>query len=126
MNNQYIPGVCNIGPAEIARRKQFGWFFLGVTILLWASLFIYRAPQPWRWLLFFPAMFSASGFLQAALHFCAGFGSRGLFNFGDEVGRTDTVEQAEYRRKDQEKARQIGWYAALIGFAVALFSYMSI
>jgi len=24
-NNEYIPGVCNIGPAEINRRRQAGW-----------------------------------------------------------------------------------------------------
>jgi hypothetical protein len=28
----------------------------------------------------------ATGFLQAAMHFCAGFGMRGLINFGSEIG----------------------------------------
>jgi hypothetical protein len=116
---EYVPGVCNIGPAEIKRRRQAGWFGLGATILLWGAFWIFRVPAPWRLSLFFPAMIAASGFLQAALHFCAGFGMRGWFNFGSEVGKTETVEQAEFRRKDRTKARLIGLYSALVGIAVA-------
>jgi hypothetical protein len=46
---------------------------------------------------------STEGFLQTAFHFCAGFGMQGVFNFGAEVGKTETVEQAEFRQKDQRK-----------------------
>lgn len=120
---EYIPGVCNIGPAEIKRRRQSGWLGVGVTIAAWALFAVFRVPLPWRLFLFFPAMIGASGFLQAALHFCAGFGTRGVFNFGTVVGATQTVEQAEFRRKDQGKARMIGMYAALIGIAIAVAGY---
>ena len=91
---EYIPGVCNIGPAEIRRRRQSGWIGGGITI-------------------------GASGFLQAALHFCAGFGTRGVFNFGSVVGATQAVERLEFRRKDQRKARVIGLYAAMVGIGIA-------
>jgi hypothetical protein len=74
-------------------------------------------------LLFFPASLAASGFLQASMHFCAGFGSRGLFNFGDKVGMTETVIQKEFRAKDQKKARQILGLSILIGVAVAVLAY---
>jgi hypothetical protein len=117
---EYIPGVCNIGPAEIRRRRQSGWVGLGVTILLWGAFLIFHVPTPWRLLLFFPAMMSATGFLQAALHFCAGFGMRGVFNFGSEVGKTETVEKAEFRLKDRRKARMIALYSALAGIATAI------
>jgi hypothetical protein len=116
---EYVPGVCNIGPAEIRKRRQGGWVGLAVTVALWAAFLVFRVPAPWRLLLFFPAAMGAVGFLQAALHFCAGFGMRGVFNFGPEVGKTDTVEQAEFRLKDRRKARRIGLYSALIGIAVA-------
>jgi hypothetical protein len=43
---------------------------------------------------------STEGFLQTAFHFCAGFGMQGVFNFGAEVGKTETVEQAEFRQND--------------------------
>lgn len=116
---EYIPGVCNIGTAEIRRRRQSGWIGVGATILLWAVFLVFRVPAPWRLTLFVPAMLGATGFLQAAFHFCAAFGMRGVFNFKSEVGKTDTVEQAEFRRKDRQKARMIGLYSALISAAVA-------
>ena len=123
-NSEYIPGVCNIGPAEIRMRRLSGWIALVFTILLWGGFFLFRVPAPWRLLLFLPATGSAVGFLQAAMHFCANFGKRGVFNFGAEVGKTDTVEQAEFRRKDRAKALQILLYSSLIGIGVAAAAYI--
>jgi hypothetical protein len=120
---EYVPGVCNIGPAEIGRRRQAGWLGLGATALLWALLWLLRVPAAWRLLLFIPAATGASGFLQAALHFCAGFGSRGLLNFGPELGKTESVQQAEFRLTDRRRAGQIGLYSALVGIAVALAAF---
>ena len=122
-NDKYIPGVCNIGPAEINRRRRSGWFGLGLTVLVWLAFWIFRVPAPWRLTLFFPAALSAEGFLQAAMHFCAGFGMQGVFNFGSELGKTETVEQLEFRRKDQRKALLISLYSALIGIATAILGF---
>jgi len=123
MEEKYIPGVCNIGPAEIKKRKQAGWIGLTATILLWA-VFIWLDVAPlWRFLLFFPAMMSATGFLQAYMHFCAYFGFASLFNFGD-VGKTDSIQQAEFRAKDRRKAWQIVIYSILIGASIALLAYL--
>ena len=122
MQNKYIPGVCNIGPAEINKRKQAGWIGLIATIALWAIFIWFDIPSIWRLTLFFPAMMSATGFLQAYMHFCAYFGFASLFNFGD-VGKTESVSQAELRAKDKRKAWQIVIYAILIGLAVALIAY---
>jgi hypothetical protein len=121
--SEYVPGVCNIGPAEIKKRRQSGWLGLGVTLLAWVLFLVFRVPAPWRLLLFFPAAVGASGFFQAALHFCAAFGMRGVFNFGSEAGKTDTVEQAEFRIKDRNKSRQISLYSALVGIAVAVAGF---
>lgn len=118
--NEYVPGVCNIGPSEIRKRRQGGWLGLIATIVLWGLFLVLRVPAPWRLFLFLPAAMGATGFLQAALHFCAGFGMRGVYNFRPEVGKTDTVEQADFRRKDRAKANQIGLYSLLIGVVVAL------
>jgi hypothetical protein len=122
---EYIPGVCNIGPEERKRRIRGGWAGLIVTIVLEGLFIIFRAGAPWRLLLFLPAAAGAAGFLQAILHFCAAFGFSGVFNFGAEVGKTDTVEQAEFRRKDRAKALQIAGYATLIGIGVALLGYFT-
>ena len=123
MEDKYIPGVCNIGPAEIKKRKQAGWMGLIATVLLWVVFVWFGVAPAWRLLLFFPAMMSATGFLQAYMHFCVYFGFASLFNFGD-VGKTDSVQQAEFRVKDRKKAWQIVIYSVLVGAAVAFLAYL--
>ena len=123
LDSQYIPGVCNIGSAEIAARKRSGLIGLIVTSILWIAFAYFDLASSWFLVLFFPATMSATGFIQGFNHFCAGFGIRGLFNFGSTVGNTDTVSQAEFRTKDKKKAQQIFVYSVLVGLAVALVGY---
>jgi hypothetical protein len=66
-----------------------------------------------------PAGVSASGYLQAQLHFCAGFGSQGVFNFGD-VGTTQSVADAQARARDHRRSMEIGLASLAIGVAVAV------
>jgi hypothetical protein len=122
--SRYIPGVCNIGPAETAMRKRAGWAGVIVTALLWGLLATLRVKEVWYWLLFFPAASSASGFIQAKMHFCAAFGLKSLFNFGPEVGKTDTVLQAEFRALDRKKAWRILGYSSLLGLLVTFVAYL--
>jgi hypothetical protein len=119
MMGEYQPGTCNIGSAEIAKRKQIGWIGVGATAILGLALVFFHVPTVWRLSLFAPAFLAATGFLQGFMHFCAGFGMRGVFNFGPQVGKTEEVEQAEYRRKDKQKAVQIITYSALIAIVLA-------
>lgn len=121
----YIPGVCNIGAAERAQRRVFGWAGLAVTVVLWAIFILLRVGAPWRLFLLLPAAGSASGFLQDAFHFCANFGMRGVFNFGAKVGVTDTVLQAEFRAKDRRKAQQIIGLSLLIGVVIGLIGLLT-
>jgi len=123
MKNKYIPGVCNIGTAEIKKRKQAGWMGFIITVLLWAVFIWFDIPPVWRLTLFFPTMMSATGFLQAYMHFCAYFGFAPLFNFGPKVGKTDTVQQAEFRAKDKRKAWLIIIYSVIVGIIVAIIAY---
>ncbi len=120
---EYVPGVCNIGSAEIKKRKQTGWIGLIVTIALWVIFIWLDIPSIWRIILFLPAMMSAIGFLQAYMHFCAYFGFASLFNFGD-IGKINTIQQLEFRTKDRRKAWQIIIYSILIGLTVALIASM--
>ena len=122
-NTQYIPGVCNIGPAEIRLRQRAGWIGITLTAVLWSLMAYLGAGALWRLLLFFPSALSAVGFIQARMHFCAAFGMRGLFNFGSEVGRTDSALQAEFRAEDRKKALQIIVYSVLAGLIVASIAY---
>lgn len=122
---EYIPGVCNIGRAEIRQRKLLGWIALAVTIGVWLALAVFDVAPAWRLAIFVPASIAATGFLQAAWHFCATFGVLGLSNFGPSVGKTDTVEQAEFRRQDRRTAFKIIALSALAGAAVAAVAYIA-
>jgi hypothetical protein len=117
--NGYQPGICNIGSAEIARRRMAGHVGLIATVILLAVLVAIGAPLPARLLVALPAAGAASGYLQAWLKFCAGFGSRGIFNFG-AVGQTEQVPDAEARSSDRARARQIGLASLAIGVAVGV------
>jgi hypothetical protein len=119
----YVPGVCNIGAAERAQRRLSGWIGLAVTLVAEALFILLRVPAGWRLFLFLPAALGATGFLQDAMHFCAGFAMQGVFNLGPNVGKTDTVAQAEFRRKDRAKAMQIAGLSALIGAVVAVAGF---
>jgi hypothetical protein len=118
-NIEYVAGVCNIGPEEIKRRRNVGWGSLAVAVIILALL-VWAGVNPWwRLVVFFPAMLSASGFLQAYFQFCAGFARRGVFNFGT-LGQQETISDDASKTKDHRKGNQIGIYAALIGVVVAL------
>lgn len=112
---RYIPGMCNIGPAERRQRRLGG--IAGATIaIIGAALLIFSGVEwYWRLLLIIPAAGAATGLLQDAMHFCVGFGMKGVFNVLNSVGKTDSVDQVEYRRKDRAKARQILGYSLVIG-----------
>lgn len=121
--DKYIPGMCNIGPAEIRMRRTSGIIGLAITIIAFVVFYIVHIDAPLRLFIFVPAVIAASGFLQAQLHFCARFGMSGLFNFSDDIRKQESVDQAEYRRKDQQKALTIIAGSAAIGLGVALVAY---
>ncbi len=66
---------------------------------------------------------AASGYLQARLKFCAGFGRLGVYNFG-RLGSTARVEDEAARAADRRRANQIGLASGLIGLAVALVAVL--
>lgn len=115
----YRPGVCNIGPDEIARRRRAGHVGLLATVALFSVFVVVDAPALARLLVALPAAVAASGYLQAHFRFCAGFGSRGIYNFGP-LGRTETVGDADARARDRSRANQIGLASLLIGVAVGI------
>jgi hypothetical protein len=115
----YQPGVCNIGPQEIARRRRSGHVGLAVSVGLFVLLLAVGAP-PWtRLSLILTVGVSASGYLQAWLHFCAGFGSAGVYNFGP-LGTVERVDDPRARLRDRLKSLQIGLASLAIGLAVGI------
>jgi hypothetical protein len=120
---RYRSGVCNIGPEEIARRRRAGHVGLIVTMAVLALLVAIGAPHLVRLIVALPAAGAASGYLQAWLRFCAGFGSRGVFNFGP-VGPMEPVVDPEARRRDRIRSMQIGLASLAVGVVAGIVAAM--
>ena len=119
MTDQYVPGSCNIGPAEIALRRRAGHAGLVVTAALGAALLRSDLPRAWRLTLAVPPAGAASGYLQAHERFCADFGWRGVYNF-DRRGQEQPVAGDDALAQDRRKAIQIAAASGAIGLGVAL------
>jgi len=118
---QYVPGVCNIGPDEIARRRRAGHLGALATVGTLLVLLAIGAPPLARLLVALPAAGAAIGYLQAWLKFCAGFGSLGEFNFGP-LGGTQRVADPAARARDRARAAQIALAGAATGGLVGLLA----
>jgi len=123
-NQDYIPGMCNIGPAERRRRRLGGIAGAAATVLIFLGLLAIDAPILWRLILIVPAAGAATGLLQDVLHFCVGFGLKGIFNVINSAGVVDNVELEEYRLKDKRKAQKIVVWSGIIGLVVAGLSLL--
>jgi hypothetical protein len=119
----YSAGACNIGPAEIARRRMSGHVGLASAVVLIVIFVATGAPHLFRLILFVPAAGSAAGYLQARFHFCAAFGTRGVYNFGP-LGSVAQVVDAASRRRDLIKSMRIGIASFAIGAAVAIVALL--
>lgn len=116
----YVPGVCNIGPWEIRRRRAFGVLGLTSALLLLAVLVAVEAPPVARLLLLLPLAGGAFSWLQARRRFCAGFAVAGMANFGDRSGVQLGVQDAEARRADLGAVRRMARDALLIAVPLTL------
>lgn len=121
--DRYEPGVCNIGPAEIARRRRAGHVGVLASLVVLVVLVAIGAPPLWRLLLILPAGAAASGYLQAWLRFCAGFGSIGIFNFGALGERVEVIDD-EARSRDRRRSREIGLATVATGVAAGIIAML--
>ncbi|HEX5039952.1 MAG TPA: hypothetical protein VFW95_07445 [Candidatus Limnocylindria bacterium] len=120
---RYEPGVCNIGPAEIAKRRRAGIIGTLATVALLVLLVALHVAPIVRLILFVPAAVAASGFIQAQMKFCAGFAALGIFNFGGEGDRVKIAEP-EARARDRRRGRQISVASFVIGAGVAVLAVL--
>jgi len=124
ISQEYVPGVCNIGPAERRQRRMMGIYGSIVTVGLFLVLFSLDINALWRLLLIIPATIAANGFLQDRMHFCVGFGMKGIFNVINSAGVTDNVELEAFRLADRRKAIQIVLYSLAIALAVTALTLL--
>jgi hypothetical protein len=116
---EYYPGACNIGPAEIARRRRAGILGLAAAAILAVALLALGAPPAARLLVGLPLAGGVVGLLQARLRFCAAYGMSGVRNFGP-LGSVERVEDARARRADRARALLIFGTSAAVGLVGGL------
>jgi hypothetical protein len=119
----YRAGACNIGPAEIARRRQAGVAGIGLAVLVAVALVALDAPA-WTRLAVFPPL--AGGLIsleQVRRRFCVAFAFAGVRDAG-VLGRpqavTDDADRAADRRTALRMVASMSAIAAVITVAFVL------
>jgi hypothetical protein len=98
---------CNIGPAEIARRRRVAVASTVVTALVAVAQVLASVPLLGRALLWPFAAGSAVAWLQVTERFCVRFGALGLENFG-ALGAERQVARDQLAADRRRAARLIG------------------
>ena len=101
--DHYQPGVCNIGGAEVARRKKVAQLGSAFFLALSGYLLISGSTASSAALAFGPALIAAVGFMQSRKKFCFAFGLLGTFNFA-ELGKISKVLSPEEIAADRRQA----------------------
>lgn len=121
--SDYRPGVCNIGPKEIARRRRSGLVGVSIAVGLAVALVAIDAPTWSRWLVLVPLWGGFVSLEQVRRRFCVGFAMAGLRSANPGEVR-ERVEDAADLAADRAAARWMviycGAFAAIITLAYAL------
>lgn len=122
----YRAGACNIGPAEIGRRRRSAMVAIAVALALAVGLVVLGAPDWSRVLVLAPLAGGIISFEQARRRFCVAFGLAGIRNFG-ALGRIDRVEDDAARVADRRAALvMVGQGTAVAAVLTALFVLLPI
>ena len=99
----YQPGTCNLGKVETIRRFRLGFIGLGSMVLIAILVEVLHLPRPFRFVLFMPAFYAFSGFLQGYKRFCYVYGFKGVMSL---TGRKkfQHVTEDSYLKKDRQTA----------------------
>ena len=133
-NDNYIPGVCNIGPLEIQRRKN--WFYVAafgsfvIASMFWVSEFNLLLTIFSYFVLLGTGFGLGLVFFEWYDKFCVAFGFFGYFNF-KKLGNYSKVENKDYTNIDRRKVLNIllkslfvsGVYTLLIAAIALIFDF---
>ncbi len=112
----YIPGMCNINPTEIKRRRLSGHVGLAASIII-AAIFVYLQTEwLYRIVIFAPIFTATLGYLQAQSKFCVAYAGSGKQHADD--GDIISVDDASALKSDEHRARSIYLKALTISVAV--------
>lgn len=109
---------CNIGPAEIARRRRSAIVFTAVASVVAVALVVSDLPPIARLGLWPFATAAAINWLQVVHRFCVAFGAIGIENLG-ALGQEVPVDAGQ-RAADRRRVVQLVLEGSLIGALVTL------
>ena len=101
--SDYVAGACNIGPAEIKRRRQgalIGALLFAFTTMLFV---LTGAPTSTRVFVFIPALLFTVGIIQSRRKFCVAYGFLGVFSF-ERLGATKKITINQDLKADRKYA----------------------
>ena len=117
--SEYISGTCNIGPAEIKRRKQGAYLGGALYLIVSISLIASDASKSARLWVFLPAALFAVGYIQSKRKFCVAYGFLGIFNF-EKLGHTTRIKVNQDLKADRKYAIKLSVQALLIAITLTL------
>lgn len=115
----YRPGACNIGPAEVERRRRSAVVATAVTLAIAVGTIALGLPPAARLVVAPFAAAAAISWLQVVRRFCVAFGSLGVQNFGP-LGARVPVAEGEARSRDRRTALRMIAEGVAIGVGLAL------
>lgn len=100
---EYQAGVCNIGPAEIKRRRQGA--LIGAVLYAFTTLtfVITDASTSTRLITFIPALLFTVGIIQSKRKFCVAYGFLGVFSI-EKLGATKKISINQDLKADRKYA----------------------
>jgi len=116
----YVPGACNIGREEIARRRAAAVAGFVATIGTAAVLIATGAPDALRLLVAVPAAGTAIAALEARDRFCVAYAAQGVYNVDRPAGQVALVADAGSRIHDRLRAARMILAGVAAGLAAAL------
>jgi hypothetical protein len=115
----YVPGACNIGPAEVAQRRRAALGATAATVAFAGLLLATGAPRSMRALVGVPAALTTVAWLQVRNRFCVAYAARGVYNVAQPLGAVTAVDEPLARRADQRRAARMYIQGLAAGLAVA-------
>lgn len=123
-SNEYIPGVCNIGPGEVKKRRTSALLSLVFLVACAILLFLFVPGKIWRLTLFIPGATAGLCVQQWYKRFCYGFAMAGVFNFADTRNKVERIAQDEFLRKDRATAQRMLLISVVVGIVIAVGAYL--
>lgn len=122
--HEYAPGVCNIGPWEIRRRRAFALVAFAVGVVLLAVVLVSGAPAWMRLVVLFPLWGGVFSWLQARRRFCAGYAVSRQSNFGDDYGTLARVEDEAAHHEDLKAVARMTRDAFLVALPLTIVAVL--